>query len=299
MVSVVIGVSLLLGLIGVGRLLNVYSDTSLSELLYLAPVVVILVQGRFEILRGMKLKPVNILTILWTMLFAALLVPLCILLNLQTQFLVPNVVADMFSSISRMPLLLNLLYCACLPALVEEYLFRGVFYQYFRPYGLLKTALITGLMFGLAHLNLNQFLYAVAIGVFFTFLKDASGSLFACMLAHTVVNGLNVLAQYIATMNLPENVTSAMVEAQSETASVSGLSLIYWILLTAVATAGVILAIIVMRQIAKTCGREKVFSEAAKGRDRRRGKEGKLFSVELIIGIALPLIYMGFRLLLH
>ena len=119
MVSVVIGVSLLLGLIGVGRLLNVYSDTSLSELLYLAPVVVILVQGRFEILRGMKLKPVNILTILWTMLFAALLVPLCILLNLLTQFLVPNVVADMFSSISRMPLLLNLLYCACLPALVE------------------------------------------------------------------------------------------------------------------------------------------------------------------------------------
>ena len=60
------------------------------------------------------------LTILWTMLFAALLVPLCILLNLLTQFLVPNVVADMFSSISRMPLLLNLLYCACLPALVEE-----------------------------------------------------------------------------------------------------------------------------------------------------------------------------------
>ena len=171
MVSVVIGVSLLLGLIGVGRLLNVYSDTSLSELLYLAPVVVILVQGRFEILRGMKLKPVNILTILWTMLFAALLVPLCILLNL--------------------------LYCACLPALVEEYLFRGVFYQYFRPYGLLKTALVTGLMFGLAHLNLNQFLYAFAIGIFFTFLKDASGSLFACMLAHTVVNGLNVLAQYI------------------------------------------------------------------------------------------------------
>ena len=90
-----------------------------------------------------------------------------------------------------------------------------------------------------------------------------------------------------------------MVEAQSETASVSGLSLIYWILLTAVSTAGVILAIIVMRQIAKTCGREKVFSEAAKGRDRLRGKAGRLFSVELIIGIALPLIYMGFRLLLH
>ena len=86
MVSVVIGVSLLLGLIGVGRLLNVYSDTSLSELLYLAPVVVILVQGRFEILRGMKLKPVNILTILWTMLFAALLVPLCILLIFLHQF---------------------------------------------------------------------------------------------------------------------------------------------------------------------------------------------------------------------
>ena len=158
MVSVVIGVSLLLGLIGVGRLLNVYNDTALSELLYLAPVVVILVQGCFEILRGMKLKPINNLTILWTMLFAALLLPLCILLNLLTQFLVPNAVAGLFSAIGRMPLLTNLIYCACLPALVEGISVPGRILSVFPPERTAEDGLGHGLsVWSWRDLNLNQF----------------------------------------------------------------------------------------------------------------------------------------------
>ena len=138
-------------------------DIAISEAIFLVPVLVILFMDHFEPLRGMKLRLIGMPTILWTMLLSLLLLPVMALLNLLTQFLVPNAAAAMLGASTSLPLWVSLLYFAVLPPVVEEFIFRGVLFQYFRPCGLWKTALLTGLMFGLAHLNLNQFLYAFVI----------------------------------------------------------------------------------------------------------------------------------------
>lgn len=293
MIAAAIAGSLLIGFSGLGKRFDLYSASAVSELLFLIPVLVAVCMDKFNVLRGVKLRPVGIRVILWSLLLGLLLLPVALLLNLLTQFLVPNAVSTVMSNLSAMPLWLNFLYIAVLPAIVEEYIFRGVFFQAFRADGLVKTALYTGAMFGLAHLNLNQFLYAMVMGVLFAFLDEAAGSVYASMLAHTVINGFNVLMFQLMTTDLPENVTSAIVEAQSRTSSVEDISLIWWILLTAIATACFILAIIIIRQIAKTTGREKLFSEACRGRDKLRGKEGRAFTVELLIGLLVPVVYIG------
>ena len=293
---------LLVSIAGLDRLLNYYSAHSLVELELLIPVVVLLVMDRFEVMRGTRMKIINIKVILWTLLLALILIPIMTFLNLVSQLMVPNHVVVQIeryamltgASVWDKPLWLNLLFMALLPAVVEEFLFRGVLFQGFRNCGLLKTAVMTSLMFALAHGNLNQFLYAFAIGMFFAYLVEASGSVYASMIVHMILNTVTVVIVYLGRV-LPENVTSTLAEA--ENTSVRDLSLVYWIICGIIAFACLILAIIVVRTIAKATERELIYREARKGHDRIKGKEGRIFSVELLIGLMIPTVYIAFRLL--
>lgn len=294
MVIVAIVVSVVLGLFS-SRLpeMDIMQQLAVSETMWLMPVLVFLVIDRFEPLRGMKLKPIGFPTILWILLFTVLLMPLMTLLNLLTQFVVPNAAQAGLVESTALPIWISLLYMASLPAIIEEFCFRGALFQYFRPCGLWKTALLTGLMFGLAHMNLNQFLYAFVIGIFFALLNEATGSLYASMLAHSVINAVNVLEVFIAVSNLPENLVGVYEDAEAATASVSSLSLVVWIILAVVAGACTVLAVVVMKHIARIRGNEQKFSDALKGKDRLRGKEGRVFSWQMLVGILAPVVFMG------
>lgn len=293
---------LLISVANLDRFLNYYSSHSLVELELLVPVIVLLVMDRFEVMRGTRMKVINIQVILWVLLLSVILLPITNFLNLLSQLLVPNNIVVEIEHYTLLtgtvvwdkPVWLNLLYMAVLPAVVEEYLFRGVLFQGFRSCGLLKTAVMTSLMFALAHGNLNQFLYAFAIGLFMAYLVEASGSVYASMLAHACLNSVSVALIYIERI-LPENVTSALVEA--ENTSVRDLSLVYWIIYGVIAGACIVLAIIVVRTIAKAAGRELIYREARKGHGRLKGKEGRIFSVELLIGLLIPTVYIAFMLL--
>lgn len=289
-------------LLKLDRFLNFYSSQSLVELELLIPALVILFMDRFEVMRGTRMKGIGIKVILWTVLLSLILLPVTNFLNLFSQLLVPNNIIARIEHYTFLtgavvwdkPIWLNLLYMAILPAVVEEYLFRGVLFQAFRNCGLFKTAVITSLMFALAHGNLNQFLYAFACGLFFAYLVEASGSVYASMLAHLCLNSVTVILVYLERL-LPENIKSVLVEA--ENTSVQDLSLVYWIIYGVIAIACVILAIIVVRKIAKTAGREQIYHEARKGHGRLKGKEGRVFSVELLIGLLIPTVYILIMLL--
>ena len=303
-VWVVLG--LILGVTGLIKRFNYYSSSTLAELEFLIPVVVLLFMDRFEVMRGTRMKMIGIRTILWTLLFTALILPVTYYLNMVSQLFVPNAVNETVSyfavtagqDIWAKPLWLNLLYIAILPPLIEEFIFRGVLFQGFRSCGLFKTAFFTALMFGLAHGNLNQFMYAFAVGIFLAYLVEASGSVYASMLAHSLINGTTVLLMYLE-RRLPENITSAMVEAESKTASVQDLGLMFWIIGAAIAGACAVLAVIVLRTIAKTAGREVIYQEARKGKDRLKGKEGRVFSVELLVGILIPVVLMAIEMIMR
>lgn len=295
---------LLVSVAGLDTLMNYYSSHALAELELLIPVVVILFLDRFEQMRGTRMKIIGIKPILWGLLLTLILIPITSFLNLLGQLFVPNEITAQIQYYSSLtggtvwdkPFLLNLLYMAILPAVVEEFLFRGVLFQGFRSCGLFKTAFLTSLMFALAHGNLNQFLYAFAIGLFLAYLVEASGSIYAAMLVHMALNSVTVLLGYLQQF-LPENISSAIIE--TENTSVRDLSMVYWVIYGIIAAACIILAIIVIRTIAKACGREIVYREARKGHGRLKGKEGKTFSVELLLGMLIPVVYIAFTLLVQ
>ena len=159
-----------------------------SEIVYLIPVLLCLLIGRDSIGKLIPHRAPRISTLLMTILFVLLLE-----LNVFTMLFSTNYVLETRSDLSIISVPLQLICIAVVPAVLEEFMFRGVFAGYYREKGILTAALLSGLVFGLFHLNFNQFGYAFALGVAFALLLEGTGSIFYGMFAHFLINGFSVI----------------------------------------------------------------------------------------------------------
>lgn len=298
MMAAIVALDLVIAFVPSMGEMNRYMLFSLQYVVLLLPVVCFLAADRFEVLRGMKTRPIGVPTILWTALLTLLLMPVMLVLNLVTQFVVPNNAAAALMDSTAAPIWVSLVYLAVIPALAEEYIFRGVLVQYLRHNGLLKAAVLTGVMFALCHMDLNQFLYTLMIGIFYVYLDEASGSIYCSMLSHFLVNGFNILLTYLTVSDVPENMVGVVNEAEQSTALVEQIPLIYWVMMGAVAVVCFILAVIILRHIARIRGNEKKYQEARQGRDTVSGGKEKIFSVYLLIGFLIPIAYLLLAMIL-
>jgi len=109
-------------------------------------------------------------------------------------------------------LVLDLLCTAVLPAFCEEALHRGMLMRGMSSLGMKKSILVSGLLFGLLHLNIEQFFYATIIGFFLGYLAYGSGSIYPCIIVHFMNNALSVFLSFARKMKWPiGNVISTFV----------------------------------------------------------------------------------------
>lgn len=76
----------------------------------------------------------------------------------------------------------------------EELLFRGVLLRALGDYGDGTCIFLSGLMFGLFHLNLYQIFYAAVLGAFFAWLVRRTGLLRCAVIFHILINLLGLVA---------------------------------------------------------------------------------------------------------
>lgn len=89
---------------------------------------------------------------------------------------------------------LTLFHVALVPAVCEEVLFRGYVLRAFqKSWGVWTAIIVSGLLFGMYHLQLTNLLPLAAIGVLLAFLTWISGSIVPAMVAHFVNNGSSVI----------------------------------------------------------------------------------------------------------
>lgn len=91
---------------------------------------------------------------------------------------------------------LQLFLIALLPALGEEFLHRGFLINGIRNIGPKKAIIISGLLFGFLHFNINQFFYATVLGMVIGFVGVVSKSIIPCIIIHFTNNALSVYMTY-------------------------------------------------------------------------------------------------------
>ena len=176
------------------------------------PVPVLLVAGEIGIMlptaiyclvtrnnpfRWIQRKRLDLLTVLLVVLFTYCMYPLIMVINMFSMFFADNAAAGVLDILSGLPMPAALLVIAVVPAVFEEFFCRGMLYHTYRRRGIWTGAFISALMFGLLHMNLNQFCYAFFMGIMFVLLIEATGSIYASMLAHFLYNGTSVVLTYL------------------------------------------------------------------------------------------------------
>lgn len=129
-----------------------------------------------------------------------------IIANVMTFFIglikgnvVNNVIANVAMSVS---IWLVVLYMVLIAPFMEEYVFRKLIVDRTVKYGQGVAVLMSGLMFGLFHGNLNQFVYAFALGSFLAFLYVKTGNLKITIALHMMINFMGGVVSVLALKGL-------------------------------------------------------------------------------------------------
>ena len=172
---------------------------------------------------------------------------------------VNNVIQEVATSIH--PLLSFFIMVICAPVM-EELIFRKLLVDRAVRYGQGIAVVLSGLMFGLFHGNLSQFVYAFALGMFLAFLYVRTGKIQYTIVLHMAVNFVGgVIAPALLKLLDYDSLNAAMA-SQDEQIIMQALAdvfpgllvfLLYLLLLFGVVIAGIVL-LIVFRKKFKLAG---------------------------------------------
>lgn len=85
-------------------------------------------------------------------------------------------------------------------AICEEILFRGVVLSGYEIYGPRKAIVYSGILFGLMHANIQNFIGPIFLGIFIGYVVYITDSIFAGMIAHFMNNSIALSLSYLSTL---------------------------------------------------------------------------------------------------
>lgn len=117
-----------------------------------------------------------------------------IILNLPLNFLLPEEAAPIPANPGE--LLAALFVVAIVPAVCEEYLFRGIVYGVMKEFNTLAAVIFTAVMFAFLHGSVTGFFGYLFLGLGSSFLLRRTGSLYASIVFHLINNITALLLSY-------------------------------------------------------------------------------------------------------
>ncbi len=171
---------------------------AVSQLMIALPSAVYMLKNRLSYKETVRLHKMKFFDIVLCVLFGILIQPAINLINMISMVFSTNVTSVSILEITeQLPFLAGVFLVAVVPAVMEESVYRGVFYNEYRKIHPLKAALLSGLLFGIMHGNINQFCYAAVMGIIFSLLIEATGSILSAMAVHFWTNAGSVVMLYL------------------------------------------------------------------------------------------------------
>lgn len=162
----------------------------------LIPLLVYLALTGGGFMDRLYLKPFKARDVLRGICIVLLLQPFLMLLAALVEKVAGNPMEPLMASMATTPVWAAVIGLAVIPAIVEELVFRGYLLKSYRQLPLWVAALLSGVVFGMFHMNLYQFSYAMMLGFFFSVMTRRCGSVIPAMIMHFINNLISLLLIY-------------------------------------------------------------------------------------------------------
>ncbi len=135
-----------------------------------------------------KIKKISIANIIIIALISIFIQPILMAISSISSYFFGSSTTDYVSSMKDMPIYMIVLTTAVFPAIMEELTYRGIVFSNLRNKSITKACVFTGLLFGMAHLNGEQFFYAFFMGAVLSYFVYKTGSIFSSIVSHFTIN---------------------------------------------------------------------------------------------------------------
>lgn len=248
---------------------NLVLNNLICELLLSLPVLIFMAASKEKPVSFLGFHKMKISSVLMTVLFTFLSMPVLTLFNLISQLWVENEVASMMEELQmgEVPLGALLFSMSVSAPVFEEITCRGAYYRAYRKSGsAMKAMLMSSLIFAVSHMNFNQAAYAFVVGILAVLLVEATGSLWSSILYHAVINGSQAVLMY-QVLKINPNIYSEQADMITSDFLLYGIGV--YLVITAVTLP---LAWAVLIWISGNEGRSGVLSAIWRGRKEKKGK---------------------------
>lgn len=169
----------------------------LSQAVFILPTLIYLLFFE-KSAKNLRFNKINFSTALLCVVLYICLTPVLNFLNYLSMLYSDNRIASVMGDITQeVPFAAGILCIAIIPAFCEELTYRGVFYGTYRQGSSIGAVILSGLTFGMMHGNLNQFTYAMVLGMCFALIVEATDSIWSTMIIHCLVNAFSTTILYL------------------------------------------------------------------------------------------------------
>lgn len=283
--------------------LGVNARMVLPELVLIIPAILYVSLMKPAGLDGMTFELPSGKNIIRIIIMTFCVMPFISLINNISTIFVKNEVSETLAMLLPNKLWVSVIIMALVPAVCEEYIFRGLIFNGYRKRNPFRAMLMSSFLFGLIHMNINQFLYAFVMGILFCMLVYATGSILPSMIAHFIFNAYNVISFYqmadilseleAAGSNTEELDVTALQLTQGQQAMYMIIAFLIALLIVAVGLK------IAHREYVKMCEDNRGYESVKRilQKENRRkcdDEEGRFFDLYIAVGIVLCAFYMLF-----
>ncbi len=163
------------------------------------PGIIYLKYYKLDLFSSIKLNMISLDMVLYSITVVIFAYPLIAIinyiLNKETILIGQNISYEFIQNISIGSFLIIILIYALIPAICEEFFFRGILSKLFRKYNLLSRILVISLIFAIMHYSIKNFIGPFLLSVFLVYICDRSDSIIPAIIGHFVYNfmGLSVV----------------------------------------------------------------------------------------------------------
>ena len=188
---------------------QIYLGLLVTEyLLILFPILLYLKAKGFHIKEFLKIRRLSLKQIVYIVLIVIFSYPIAVFFNyigilILSRYgkIIPNPVPLPSDLVD---LLVGFVTIALTPGICEEVMFRGMIMKSYEVYGTRKAIILSSILFGLFHFNLQNLLGPIFLGILFGILATKTKSLLSSIVGHTANNTIALIIGFF-TRNSQQN----------------------------------------------------------------------------------------------